>query len=31
MAALALAGGALLWHHWRFVTGRPVVEDGPVP
>ncbi|MDI3307645.1 MAG: DNA-3-methyladenine glycosylase 2 family protein [Acetobacteraceae bacterium] len=18
----------LLWHHWRFVTGRPVVEDG---
>jgi DNA-3-methyladenine glycosylase II len=18
----------LLWHHWRFVTGRPAVEDG---
>jgi DNA-3-methyladenine glycosylase II len=18
----------LLWHHWRFVTGRPLVEDG---
>ena len=21
----------LLWHHWRFVTGRPTVEDGPEP
>jgi 3-methyladenine DNA glycosylase/8-oxoguanine DNA glycosylase len=18
----------LLWHHWRFVTGRPAIEDG---
>lgn len=37
-ALAALAAGAwapwrslaarLLWHHWRFVTGRPAVEDG---
>jgi DNA-3-methyladenine glycosylase II len=35
LAALALGwqpwrslAARLLWHHWRFVTGRPVVEDG---
>lgn len=34
LAALALGwapwrslAARLLWHHWRFVTGRPVVED----
>lgn len=21
----------LLWHHWRFVTGRPAMDDLPVP
>jgi len=20
----------LLWHHWRFVTGRPALDDFPV-
>ena len=35
LAALALGwspwrslAARLLWHHWRFVTGRPAVEDG---
>ncbi len=35
LAELALGWGPwrslaarLLWHHWRFVTGRPAVEDG---
>ncbi|TDG29718.1 DNA-3-methyladenine glycosylase 2 family protein [Paracraurococcus ruber] len=35
LAAIALGwapwrslAARLLWHHWRFVTGRPVVEDG---
>jgi DNA-3-methyladenine glycosylase II len=21
----------LLWHHWRHVTGRPAMDDLPVP
>ncbi len=35
LAALALGwqpwrslAARLLWHHWRFVTGRPAIEDG---
>jgi DNA-3-methyladenine glycosylase II len=35
LAGIALAwapwrslAARLLWHHWRRVTGRPVVEDG---
>jgi DNA-3-methyladenine glycosylase II len=27
--ARALAA-RLLWHHWRFVAGRPALDDFPV-